>query len=389
MHVFRQSPTDPAFVQNPYPAYAAARNAGGALVWWHDYDMPAALSHGLVHSLLRDRRFSRVAPPEHSPPRPPHLLPFYAVEDHSLLEIEPPRHTRLRGLVQRAFTPVRIAALAPSVEHLCHDLIDNFPQTRFDLLPAYCQRVPVIVIARLLGLPDSDAPDLLRWSGSMVAMYQARRTRQTENAAARAATEFTAFLRRRIADRQRAPGDDLLSHLIAAQADGDRLSQAEMISTCILLLNAGHEATVHALGNGVRLLLAHGPADPETPGLPEEILRADPPLHIFTRYATETAEIAGHRFIRGDRVALVLGAANHDPAIWPDPARFNPARPVHPHLALGGGPHFCLGAALARLELRIALATLMRRCPGLRADGPARYADTYHFHGLETLPVRL
>jgi len=392
MKPLSQSPTDPAFVQDPYPFYAAAR-AQGPLHIWSDYAMPAAFSHAAVHALLRDRRFGREVPPELAPPVPSHLAPFMAVEAHSMLEAEPPRHTRLRSLVLRAFTSRAIAALAPGIETLCHTLIDTFPEGDFDLLDAYCTQVPVLTIARLLGVPEEMAPQLLRWSHAMVAVYQAAHTVEDENAASRAATEFSGFLRAYVEQRRATPADDLITRLIAAEEQGEKLSTDELITTCILLLNAGHEATVHALGNGAKTLLEQGTdracLGPENiAGTVEEILRYDPPLHMFTRYAYEDVTAYGHSFKRGDQVALLLGAANRDPDVWPEPDRFDPARPVQTNAAFGGGLHFCVGAPLARLEMQIALPILFARCPRLALTAPPTYSDTYHFHGLTRLTVR-
>ncbi|MHC0053963.1 cytochrome P450 [Actibacterium sp. D379-3] len=386
-----QSPTDPGFVQDPYPFYDRAR-AHGPLIWWNDYDMPAAMSHVAVNALLRDRRFGREVPAELAPATPAHLAPFYAVEAHSMLELEPPRHTRLRNLVLRAFTPRRIAALAPEIEALSHALIDDFPNGDFDLLIAYAQKLPVVVIARLLGVPEEMAPDLLRWSNAMVAMYQAGRTRMAEDRAVTATQDFVAFMRTYVAARRTRPADDLITHLIAAEDAGERLTADELITTCILLLNAGHEATVHTIGNGVKALLDHGmAADALTPdraeATVEEILRFDPPLHMFTRYAYEEIDIFGHRFRRGDRVALMLAAANRDPAVFADPGRFDPARPARPNASFGAGLHFCVGAPLARLELQIALPALFARCPALRFADRALYRPTYHFRALEELTM--
>ena len=309
-----------------------------------------------------------------------------------MLDAEPPRHTRLRRLVLRAFTSRRIAALAPEITTLSLALIDAFPTRAFDLLPAFCTQVPVRVICRLLGVPQAMAPDLLRWSHAMVAMYQASRTRATEDAAAAASAEFTKFLQDYINQRRQTPADDLLTELIAAEEAGDRLSTDELIGTCILLLNAGHEATVHSLANGIKLLLEQG-IDPDwlspdrITATVEEIIRVDPPLHMFTRYAYEDVTLWGHRFRRGDQVALVLGAANRDPALWPAPDQFNPLRPPVAATSFGGGLHFCIGAPLARLELQIALPLLFGQCPDLRLSEPPDYADSYHFHGLTRLQV--
>jgi unspecific monooxygenase len=389
---FAQSPTDPDFVQNPYPFYASAR-AKGPLHYWADYNMMAAFSHAAVHTLLRDRRFGREIPAELKRPTPDHLRPFYAVDDHSMLELEPPRHTRLRGLVLRAFTSRRIAAMEGEIAQLATQLAQALPEGEFDLLPTFAAPLPAIIIARLLGVPEEMVPQLLHWSNTMVAMYQARRDRTVEEAAANAAAEFTDYLRGYIDARRRDPKDDLITELIAAEEDGERLTPDEMIATCILLLNAGHEATVHTTGNGVASLLLSGldiaplMRPDRIEGTVEEILRHDPPLHMFTRYAYEEVEVFGHRFRRGDQVALLLGAANRDPSVWPQPDRFDPSRPVRTNMSFGGGLHFCIGAPLARLELRTALPALFKECPNLKLAESPRYGDTYHFHGLERLMV--
>jgi len=389
--VLEQPPTDPGFVQNPYDFYDRAR-ALGPLFVWKDYGLPFALSHAAVSAILRDRRFGREIPPERQVPAAKHLAPFYAVESHSMLELEPPRHTRLRGLVLRAFTTRRIGALAPEIEALAHDLIDDMPAGEVDLLPHFAQRLPVIVIARLLGVPEDMAGDLLRWSNAMVAMYQAGRSRAVEDRAAAAASEFTAFLRGYVIERRARPADDLITHLIAAEAQGERLSTDELIATCILLLNAGHEATVHTFGNAVRALLEYGTgpealAPDRIEATVEEVLRFDPPLHIFTRHAYAPVVVMGHEFAPGDEVGCLLGAANRDPGMWEAPHRFDPTRPLKPNLAFGAGLHFCVGAPLARLELQTALPVLFTRLPGLRLVGRPRVSPTYHFHGLESLMV--
>lgn len=392
MQTFRQSPTDPAFVQNPYPFYDRAR-ATGPFFRWEDYDLTCTPSAAAVNAILRDRRFGREAPPDRAPAIPDHLRPFYAVEAHSMLELEPPRHTRLRSLVLRAFTSRRIAALAPEITQLSHDLIDIFPQGDFDLLRHFGQRLPVIIIARLLGVPEEMSDDLLRWSNAMVGMYMAGRTRETEDRAVAATEAFVAFMRGYVEARRNDPRDDLITHLIAAESEGDRLTTDELITTCILLLNAGHEATVHTIGNGVKTLLeTKTPPAALSPdrieATVEEILRFDPALHLFTRWAYEDVEVMGQTFRRGDQVALLLAAANRDPGVWDRPARFDPSRPAKPNLTFGAGLHFCVGAPLARLELQIALPVLFERLPDLRLAEPPRYADVFHFHGLGRLLLR-
>jgi cytochrome P450 len=389
-----QSPRDPAFVQDPYPFYDRAR-ALGPLFLWEDYGFPCAAGHAEVSALLRDRRFGRELPADLKPPRPAHLADFYALDDRSMLDREPPSHTRLRGLVLRAFTSRRIAALGPDIAALAEALIAALPPGEFDLITAFAEPLPVTVIARLLGVPEDMAPQLLAWSHAMVAMYQARRDRAVEDRANAAARDFAAFLRAHVDARRSRPADDLITALIAAEAQGDRLDTEELIATCVLLLNAGHEATVHAIGNGTAAILASGLdparlfADPAaTDATVEEVLRFDPPLHLFTRFALADTEALGHRFARGDTVGCLLAAAGRDPARFPDPHRFDPTRPAGPHLALGAGIHFCVGAPLARAELAIALPLLFARLPGLSLAAPPTFADRYHFRGLAALRLR-
>jgi cytochrome P450 len=294
--------------------------------------------------------------------------------------------------VLRAFTARRIAGMEHEVAALAHDLIDRFPPGEVDLLPAFCQTIPVVVICRMLGVPEEMKDQLLDWSHAMVGMYQAGRARADEDRAASAAGAFSDYLRGFIAQRRRAPGDDLVSELIAAQDSAGQLTEPEMITTCILLLNAGHEATVHGLGNGVKAILeAGGPRDwlgsERIDATVEEILRLDPPLHLFTRMAYEDVELMGRVVRRHETVACLLAAAGRDPGVWDRPSVFDPDRPAKAHLAFGAGLHFCLGAPLARLEMAAALPVLFERCPGLALAGRPVYADSYHFRGLRALRV--
>tara|TARA_R110000787_G_scaffold62411_1_gene141161 strand:- start:1990 stop:3171 length:1182 start_codon:yes stop_codon:yes gene_type:complete len=387
------SPRDPGFIQNPYAVYARAR-ADGPVLFWQDYGMLAAFDAAAVHALLRDRRLGREVPSDQRQPIPAHMADFYALETHSMLELEPPSHTRLRGLVLRAFTSRRIAGLAPEIEKIAAELLARFPRDPFDLIPAFCTQLPVRIIARLLGVPENMWPDLLRWSNDMVAVYQVGRSRVTEDAANAAAAEFTTFLQGYVEHRRHDPRDDLITQLIMAEKNGQKLSTDELIGTCVLLLNAGHEATVHALGNGVACLLSnHTPlaalAADALNATVEEILRYDPPLHVFERYAYEDIDLGDATLKRGDKIALVLGAAGRDPAVYDHPDRFDPARPASAHAAFGGGLHFCVGAPLARLEMQIALRALFDHAPALRLVEKPRFADAYHFHRFERLIVQV
>ncbi len=387
MQSFSQSPKDPGFVQNPYPFYDRTRAAGPVFCWADYDDLPCLTGHAEVTSALKDRRMGRSVPVEVGQDIPARLAPFYDIEAHSMLELEPPEHTRLRGLVLRAFTSRRIAGLGPDIERLCHDLLDRVPSGPFDLLSTYAQPLPVIVIARLLGVPEEDRDDLLAWSNAMVAMYIPARDQAVEDNAVAASQAFTQYLTDVIAHKSKHPSDDLISALIAAEQDGKRLSRAELISTCILLLNAGHEATVHSLGNATKALLEQG-VRTVSEATVEEALRFDAPLHMFTRWVYKDLSIAGHSFKRGDKIACLLGAANRDPVAYDQPNLFDPYRNGPAHTGFGAGIHFCVGAPLARLELLIGLRVLYERFPNLAIQTPPTYADLYHFHGFEQLLLR-
>ena len=394
----RLSPRDPAFVQNPYAAYARI-HAACPVFFWEDYGHWFLARHADVNALFRDRRFGRevthVASREALgwPEPQAHLKSFDDFSANTLLDREPPVHTRLRGLVNRAFVSRTVERLRPRVARLAETLIDSFAgEGKVDLLPAFAAIIPVTIIAEMLGVPVIEAPRLLDWSHRMVAMYEFGRTRAVEDEAVAATAAFSAFVRELIAERRRQPGEDVLSLLLAAEQQGGRLSEDEVIGTVILLLNAGHEATVHAIGNGVAAILSAGLdpaplfATPEsTAATVEELLRFAPPLHSFSRYALEAVTLEGVDFAVGDQIGLLIGAANRDPAVYPGPGRLDPGRTFVPHVAFGAGIHFCIGAPLARLELQVALPILFRRLPGLRLEQPPSFADRYHFHGLAAL----
>ncbi|MCX5516890.1 cytochrome P450 [Kaistia defluvii] len=390
--------SDPAFFQDPYPVFEAIR-AISPVFFWEEQGVWCFLAADDVNALYRDRRFGReilhVATREELgiPEIPARLKPFYDVDGLSMLEREPPVHTRLRTLVNRAFVSRQIERLRPRIEALCNELIDGFAaKGEIDLIEAYATPIPITVIAEILGVPVERAPDLLAWSHAMVGMYQLGRTPAMEDAAVAATLAFSAFLRGYVQERRGKPGDDLISQLISAEEKGEKLSEDELITTCILLLNAGHEATVHALGNGVRAILRSGAepsalfATPEsTAATVEECLRYDPPLHMFTRYALEDLEYGGIVLKKGQQVGLMLGAANRDPNRYAMADRFDTTRELKPHVSFGLGIHFCIGAPLARLEMQVALPILFERLKGLRFAAPPSYRDAYHFHGLDGL----
>jgi cytochrome P450 len=397
-------PTHPEFYNDPYAAYERVR-AVAPVFYWTEQRVWCFMNAADVGAIMRDRRFGRELlplpgqPAPALPPAPGHTAAFNAVNRDSMLEREPPVHTRLRTLVNRAFVARNIERLRPRISALAHELIDRMgPAGHAELIAAYATPIPVVVIAELLGVPAGMSPQLVDWSHRMVGMFQLGRTREMEDSAEAATREFSGFLRGYFAERRKRPADDLISHLLNVEATGERLSEDEMVATCILLLNAGHEGTVHSIGNGVKTLLEQGTdtraafaGEAATEATVEECLRYDPPLHMFNRYAQEDVEVAGVELKRGTEIALLYGAANRDPARYPRAHEFDPTRPMlgaaSAHASFGGGIHFCLGAPLARLELQIALPILFERLPGISLRGKPRYRDTYHFHGLEALEV--
>ena len=389
-----QSPINDDFVQNPYPFYETCLAKGGK-VFWEDYNMVSLFKYNDVSNILKDRRFGRECPEDKKQGHRKELAPFYELEDHSMLQLEPPKHTRLRGLVLRAFTSRKINSMAEEIEALCSQLMQNFSSNKVNILNEYANKIPVIIIARLLGVPEEMSGQLLRWSNDMVMMYQARRTGEHEERAIKASKEFSAFMRSYVEERRSKPKDDLITHLICAEENGEKLTTDELITTCILLLNAGHEATVHSLGNGIKILLENKKitidwqSEIKISQLIEEILRFDPPLHIFTRYAYDQIDLGDYTLKKGAEVALVLGATGRDKTLWSDPEYFDPNRIIKKNTAFGGGIHFCVGAALARLEMQIALPMLFTKYPKIELAEKPRYADVYHFHGLEKLLVNL
>jgi cytochrome P450 len=396
----RLNPRDPEFVGNPYRAYAAIHQAS-PVFFWEDYGFWCFAGHADVSALLRDRRFGRqilhlMSRAELDWPGPkPHLASFDALERHSILELEPPEHTRLRNLVNRAFVSRRIEKLGPRIATLAHERIDAFAdQGSADLVAEFAAPIPVAVIADLLGVPREMGRELVDWSHQMVAMYQFGANREVEERAAEAARAFADFVRGFARARRGDLGDDLISQLLVAESDGGRLSEDELVATVILLLNAGHEATVQAIGNGAKTMLDEGvdarlafASEGATAATVEELLRFDPPLHLFQRHALEDAEFTGVRLKKGERVGLLLGAANRDPERFPHPDVFESGRTPNPHVSFGAGIHFCVGAPLARLEFGAALPILFARLPRMRLAEPPRYRDAFHFHGLEALKV--
>ncbi len=386
-------PRDAQFVQNPYAAYHEIRTALPAFKW-EQYGHWCFATHQDVNVLLRDRRFGRqilhVATREELgwEPVPEHIKVFAEHETHSLLELEPPVHTRLRGLVNRAFLSRQVERLRPRLISLCNTLIDEFEaKGEVDLLSAYATPIPIVVICELLGAPVEMADQFLAWSHDHVAMYMAKRDRAIEDKAVAAVLAFSSYMRALVRERRKNLGDDLLSELIRASDGAGKLSEDELVTTAILILNAGHEATVHSLGNAIKALLENNIRGGISAAHVEEALRFDAPLHMFTRYALEDLEYNGIDFKKGELVGLMLGAANRDPARYSNPDVFDPSREFYAHASFGAGIHFCVGAPLARLEMEVGLQVLFERLPDMQFARPPQYRDAYHFHGLEELKI--
>ena len=391
---------DPAFYGNPNAVYAAL-HAHCPTFFWEERQQWYFTGYDHVNGLLRDRRFGRqilhIATREELGMAEPlsHLKNFDLSERHSLLEIEPPEHTRLRTLVNRAFVSRHVEKMKPEIAELANRLVDGFQSKgEVELLSAFADIIPVTMISRMIGIPEEMGPQLLKWSHAYVRMYMFGRTREDEDAADAAAREFSDYVKSVIRERRANPLDDLLTHMIITEHKGQYLTDEELVSTTIVLLNAGHEATVHQIGNSVRVILESGYAPEDifkdeaaTERTVEETLRICAPVHIFQRFALEPAEIDGVSFQRGDKVAMILAAANLDPKKFSDPLAFKPDRQEAPNLSFGAGIHFCIGAPLARLELNIALPILFDRLPGLKLARTPEVKDVYHFHGLDKLEL--
>ncbi|MBB3677105.1 cytochrome P450 [Modestobacter versicolor] len=390
--------TDPAVVADPYPAFSAAR--AQAPVQWHEgMGMWLAFSHTEANAVLRDRRLGRIWSDKTPEER---FESFNLIHRNAILEMEPPTHTRLRRLISAAFARGHVERLRPWVQELADSLVDGLVERSgghapVDVLAGMSEELPVAVIAELLGVPAADRPLLRPWSNAIVKMYEYGRTAQVEDDAERAADEFVAYLRELAAERRRAPGEDLLTHLVTVRdSEGDRLTEDELVTTCILLLNAGHEATVNVSGNGLLALLEHPDQlarlrqDPALlPTAIEELMRFDSPLQLFERTATEDVAIGGVTVERGQKIAALLGSANRDPGVFADADTLDVGRTENPHISFGAGVHFCIGAPLARVELQASFGALLSRTSGLELGAPARRRPEFVMRGLYDLPVVL
>ena len=395
-------PSDPAFVADPYPAFARLRTEA-PVAWDEATGQWVVARFADVNALLRDRRLGRsylhVASHEdfgRSEP-PAWQAPFWESLGSQLIDREPPDHTRLRRLVSTAFTPRTVERMRPRIQAVVDGLVDRaLAMGELDLIGDLIEELPVTVIADLLGVPEADRGSLRPWSADITLMFELATTEDDQRRAVRATEAFTAYLRSIAAERRAHPGDDLLSELAAVAEAGDALTEDELVGTAILLLNAGHEASVNGAGNAWWTLFRHPDAlvalraDPElVPTAIEELLRFDTPAPMFERWVLEDIEIAGQPIARGQELALLFASANRDPDAFDRAEELVLDRRPNPYLSFGAGIHYCLGAPLAKLEMDLLFRTMLARMPGLELVEEPTWKPRFVLRGLEGLRVRV
>ncbi|SEB42221.1 Cytochrome P450 [Amycolatopsis tolypomycina] len=383
-------PRDPLFLEDPYPAFAALRARGD--VHFHEgLGIAVAVSHAASSAVLRHRGLGRIWQDAQPLER---FASFNLLHRNSLLENEPPAHTRLRRLIAGAFGRGHVQRLRPMVATLAARMVDDLAAAiaadgSADLLEHLAQPLPVAVIAELLGVPVTDGPRMVELSNAIVKMYEYGVSSEGRDAAERASAEFVSYVRSVAAARAEAPGDDIISDLLRSELTPD-----ELVATAVLLLMAGHEATVNVLGNGITALLTHRDQWERLLASPalldscvEELIRFDAPLQLFERTATEDVSICGYVVPRGEKIGALLGAAARDPEVFDEPDRLDIGRTPNAHLGFGLGIHYCVGAPLARVEIAAALSALAEKLPGLRlVEVPPRRPE-FVIRGLRELRV--
>ncbi len=397
---------DPAFLQDPYPILNAVREETPVFSQAHPKtgkDVWFLTRHDDIQRALRDRRLGRVFEHVlsyeevglHEPD--PALGPFLDLERWSLLQMEPPEHTRIRSLLSREFTPKRVGALQPRMRELVDHLLAQHADDEMDVIADLAQPFSLRVICELIGAPFEDQAMLLDWSHRIVKMYELDTTPEQIDSAVAASSDFTAWARELIARRTAHPQDDLISGLCTVETDDGRLTTDEIVSTVVLLLNAGHEATVNTLGNGITALLTHRRAWESITSrtvpygvASEELFRYDSPLQLFERWVlVDDYAIAGTPIPKGAKIAMLFGSANRDPRKWPHPDVFDVTRGDPTHVTFGWGLHHCIGAPLARLEVATVLEGLAGNYPNTElVEEPVRH-PTFVIHGYEAVKVAL
>jgi cytochrome P450 len=389
---------DDAFIENPYPALAELRKIGKP-VWHEGAQMFLAATHADANAVLRNRSLGRIfkaREPEGD------WNTFNWLHSDSLLDSEPPKHTRLRSLLVKAFNKNKIDSLRPDVVRLTESLLQGIQAKierdgEFDVIADFAEPLPVKVIAALLGFPDEDEHLLRPWSQAIVKMYELDPSEQTQAEAQRASQEFADYVRGLMEARKVSPGTDLISDLAAVEEDGQRLNAQELIATCVLLLNAGHEASVNGFGNGLVAamqrpdqlqILRERPFEVAATAV-DEFLRFDAPLHLFERTATADVEIGGVLVREGQKIASLLGSANRDEAVFANPTEMDITRDPNPHIGFGAGIHFCIGAPLARMEMTTSLPALFERYPTLELAAEPVRRPGFVLRGYESVRLRV
>ncbi|GAA4196464.1 cytochrome P450 [Streptosporangium oxazolinicum] len=398
----RFDPWSPEFVAHPYDVYDELRRER-PVSFFEPTGQWLVARHADVNALLRDRRLGRsylhvASHREFGRPDDPEFQdPFWRVIRAGMLDVEPPVHTRLRRLVSKAFTPRMVQALRPKVARMAEELVDVFVEHGGgDLIAEVAEPLPVTVIAEMLGVPEADRHLLRPWSADICGMYELQPSIEAQRTAVRAAEEFSAYLVELARARRADPGDDLISALALVTDEGDTLTEEELVGTCVLLLNAGHEATVNVTGNGWWSLFRN-PAELDRlradhtllPTAVEELMRWDTPLQMFERWVLEDVSVGGIDIPRGTEVALLFGSANRDPEVFADPGRLDVGRADNPHISFGAGIHFCLGAPLARVELVESFGALLRKAPKMELVNEPTWGPGYVIRGLESLQIRV
>jgi cytochrome P450 len=400
--------TRPAFRRDPVPTYHALREAGPI----HRVDRGAMrftvlTRHADVVAVLRDPRMSvdrsfQPRPTADDGVDPTTLHPLaraLRALSRVMLFRDPPDHTRLRGLVNKAFTPRMVEALRPRIQKLVDEqLAKPLADGGCDLVRDLAEPLPILVIAELLGLPASDRADLKTWSDNLAAMLDGSIAMQHLGAAIPSAIAVVEYMRGQLEAKRKTPGNDLLSAMLAAQGAVEHLSDDEIIGTAMIVLGAGHETTTNLIGNGVLALLRNPGAHARLCAQPEliesaveEFLRFDSPVQATSRLPTEDVELCGTHFEKKREVALLLGAANHDPSVFAEPGRLDLGRRENRHASFGFGIHFCLGTGLARLEGQLAIGSLVAHAPKLALavpDDALEWRPGWLLRGLTSLPVR-
>jgi cytochrome P450 len=368
---------DPAFVADPYPYFAEERRH--PVAWHEPSGMYLTFDHASAGTVQRDRRLGRLWS-DREPAS--YLEPFNLLHRNQMMEHEPPEHTRLRRPVAASFNRGHVERLRPRVRELAAELLAAVDPGGFDAVRDYAEPLPVLVISELLGVPRVHAPQLREWSQAIVRMYEPSPGTDVVDAAVAAAVDFAELVRELAQSRRRTPADDLVSDLVQTT-----LSEDEVVAAVVLLLNAGHEASVNVFGNGLVAMLERGLRPDDPAQTVEEMLRFDSALQLFERTATGPVEVGGVVVEPGQKIAALLGAANRDPAVFVEPDTFDVRRDPNPHLAFGVGVHFCLGAPLARMELAESLTALFATYPDLHLAGDPVSRGTFVLRGFRAVPV--